>query len=323
MRIGILGAAAIAPLCVIDPAEVLGHEIVAVAARDEAKARAYAEEYGIAKVLATYDDVIHDPDVDLIYNPLPNSVHAEWNIKALNAGKHVLAEKPFTSNVAEALAVIEAARISTGVLVEAYHYFHHPLMQRTMSLLNEGRIGEILHVEVHMVSVPPADGDLRWDADLAGGALMDMGCYGIHMMQRLASLCGGPPVPETASLSMDPRGVDAASTAFLRYPNGTTAAVWSEFRGHGDVLQFTIYGSSGRIIAPNFVLPHDDDRLILETAEGTWTERLGTRTSYTYQLETLAAHLYDGGEYPLTLDDTVATMEVIDWVFAKGTRHHL
>ncbi|WP_228032377.1 Gfo/Idh/MocA family protein [Mycolicibacterium sp. P9-22] len=321
MRIGILGAAAIAPLCVIDPAAVLGHKVVAVAARDSAKAQAFAETYGVTTVLATYDDVIDDPNVDLVYNPLPNSAHAEWNIKALNAGKHVLAEKPFSSNVAEAQAVIEAARNSKGVLIEAYHYFHHPVMQRTLSLLNEGRIGEILHVEVHMVSVPPADGDLRWSADLAGGALMDMGCYGIHMMQRLNSLCGGAPVPEAASLTMDPRGVDAASTAVLRYPNGATASVWSEFRGHRDVLQFTIYGSSGRLIAPNFVLPHDDDRLILETAGGTWTERLGTRTSYTYQLETLISHIDDGADFPLTLDDTMATMEVVDWILANGTRH--
>jgi predicted dehydrogenase len=321
VRIGILGAAAIAPLCVIDPAAALGHEIVAVAARDSAKARAFAEKYGVTKVLGTYDDVITDPDVDLVYNPLPNSAHALWNIKALNAGKHVLAEKPFTSNIDEAQAVIEAARSSQRVLIEAYHYFHHPVMQRTLSLLKAGRIGEILHVEVHMVSAPPADGDLRWSADLAGGALMDMGCYGIHMMQRLASLCGGAPVPETASLTMDPRGVDAASTAFLRYPNGATGSVWSEFRGHADVLQFTIYGSSGRLIAPNFVLPHDDDRLILDTAEGTWTERLGTRTSYTYQLETLVSHVNGGAEFPLTLDDTLATMEVVDWVLTNGTRY--
>jgi predicted dehydrogenase len=323
VRIGILGAAAIAPLCVLDPAAKLGHEVVVVAARDQTKARDFADRHGIPRIAGTYDDVINDPAVELVYNPLPNSAHALWNVKALRAGKHVLAEKPFTVNSAEARHVVEVARQSGRFLFEAYHYFHHPVMKRAMSLIGEGRIGHIRHVEVQMVSEPPAPGDFRWSAALAGGSLMDMGCYGIHLMQRLAALCGGPPAPESSTLIMDPvaDGVDVASLAVLRFPEGATGSVWSDFRGHGDVLAFTVYGSKGLLRVPSFVAPWVDDRLIIETAEGVWTERLGTETSYTYQLEAVHAQIRDDRPFPLTLDDTLETMDMIDWVFANSTRH--
>ena len=176
-----------------------------------------------------------------------------------------------------------------------------------------------------MVSAPPAPRDFRWSAALGGGALMDMGCYGIHLMQRLAPFCSGVPVSDHASLTMTPGsdGVDVASLAVMRYPNGATGSVWSEFRGADDLLAFTIHGSDGRLVAPSFVAPWTDDRLILETPAGTWTERLGTRTSYAYQLEAAVARIRDDRPFPLTLDDTLATMEVIDWVFANATRQVL
>jgi predicted dehydrogenase len=330
MKIGVLGAAAITPQAIIEPAANLGHEVVAVAARDVGRARVFADKYGITRVLPTYADVVSDPEVELLYNPLPNSAHAEWNIRALQANKHILAEKPFTKDVGEAREVVAAAEKSGRVLIEAYHYFFHPLMQRILALLTEGRIGEVRHVEVHMVSAPPPRSDPRWSEALAGGSLMDMGCYGIHVMQRLAFCCGGAPVPQAAHLTMasGPDAVDAASIAFLQYPSGATGSVWSEFRGQGDVLQLTIYGSTGRIIAPNFVAPQQDDRLIIETATGTWgdesytttIERLGTTTSYTHQLQAVVAHITEGADLPLSLDDTLATMEVIDWVFANAQR---
>lgn len=326
MKIGILGAAAIAPLCVVDPAAKLGHQVVVVAARDRTKAQAFADKFNVSRVADSYDEVINDPEVELIYNPLPNSAHAQWNIGALKAGKHVLAEKPFTVTVAEAREVIEVARTSGRYLFEAYHYVHHPLTKRALALVAEGKIGEVRHVEVQMVSEPPAAGDFRWSAVFAGGSLMDMGCYGIHLMQRLAPWCGGAPVPELARLAMAPGadGVDAASLALMRYPNGATGSVWSDFRGHGDFLSFTIYGSAGRLTVPSFVAPSADDRLILETREGTWIERLGVETSYTYQLEAVAAQISgDDQPFPLTLDDTVATMEVIEWIFANAARYEV
>ncbi len=130
LRIGILGAARIADEAIVAPARTLGHELVAVAARDRTRAEAFAAERGIAKVHDSYADVIADPDVDLVYNALVNSLHARWNIAALQAGKHVLSEKPLTSNADEARAVRAAARASSGRIVEGLHYLHHPVNLR-------------------------------------------------------------------------------------------------------------------------------------------------------------------------------------------------
>jgi len=127
LRIGILGAARIADDGIVAPARALGHELVAVAARDRDRAAAFAAARGIARVHDSYAGLIADPDVDLVYNALVNSLHAEWNIAAPRAGKHVLSEKPLTSNADEARAVRAAARASSGCVAEGFHYRHHPV----------------------------------------------------------------------------------------------------------------------------------------------------------------------------------------------------
>jgi hypothetical protein len=130
LRIGILGAARIADEGIVAPARILGHEVVAVAARDRTRAEAFAAERGIPTVHDTYAGVIADPDVDLVYNALVNSLHARWNIAALQAGKHVLSEKPLTSNADQARAVCAAARACPGRIAEGFHYLHHPVNLR-------------------------------------------------------------------------------------------------------------------------------------------------------------------------------------------------
>jgi len=148
LRIGILGAARIADEGIVDPARTLGHELVAVAARDRTRAEAFAAERGIAKVHDTYADVIADPDVDLVYNALVNSLHAQWNIAALQAGKHVLSEKPLTSNAEQARAVQSAAQASSGRIAEGFHYLHHPVNVRLRELVTSGALGDIRRVDL-------------------------------------------------------------------------------------------------------------------------------------------------------------------------------
>jgi predicted dehydrogenase len=175
-RIGILGASRIADQGIVAPAKTLGHELVAVAARDRARAEAFAAECGIAKVHDTYADVIADPDVDLVYNALVNSLHARWNIAALQAGKHVLSEKPLTSNAEEARAVRIAARASAGRIVEGFHYLHHPVNLRLRELVTSRVLGHIQRVDLVLTIPAPPDTDPRWSLQLAGGATMDLGC---------------------------------------------------------------------------------------------------------------------------------------------------
>src|SRR5262245_47834132 len=151
LRIGILGAARIAPMALIRPARSVPEAAIsAVAARDSARAQAFARKHGIGRVAPSYDALITDPDIDAIYNPLPNSLHAEWSIKAMRAGKDVLCEKPLASNADEARSMVEASRRSGRLLIEAFHYRYHPLAARMKSIVDSGALGAVHHIEATM-----------------------------------------------------------------------------------------------------------------------------------------------------------------------------
>jgi predicted dehydrogenase len=144
-------------------------------------------------VHATYADVLADPEVDVVYNPLANALHGPWNLRAVRAGKHVLSEKPFASTAAQAREVRDAARAAGVTVVEAFHYAHHPLALRLREVVRSGEIGDVVRIDsgFHMPA-PPAD-DPRWSFALAGGALMDVGCYPLHAHRFLARHRGWSP----------------------------------------------------------------------------------------------------------------------------------
>ncbi len=314
LRIGILGAARIAGKAIVEPARLTGARLVAVAARDADRAGAFAAEHGVERVHATYDDLIADPEVEAIYNPLANSLHGPWNLKAIAAGKHVLTEKPSASNAAEAAAVRDAAVEHGVVLMEGFHYVFHPVTRRLHELLAKGELGELQHVETTMVMPAPPDDDPRWSLPLAGGALMDVGCYALHAQRMVAPWAGGAPKLISARAGERKRlpGVDEWLNADLGFPNGATGAVRTSMAA--EVVDFSckIVGTRGEAFAPSFVLPHLDDRVIVTTKEDHWVEHLGRKSSYTYQLEAFAAHIRSGAGIPIDADDAVATMELID-----------
>src|SRR6185369_12699923 len=169
LRIGVLGAARIAPNALIRPArQVDDVTVAAVAARDPARARAFAAKHGIGRVHDSYDALIDDPELDAIYNPLPNGLHGVWTLRALAAGKHVLCEKPFTANADEARLVADAVSASDHVVMEAFHYRYHPLAARLLELLDGGTIGEVRHVEARMCFPLPVFSNIRYNLALAG-----------------------------------------------------------------------------------------------------------------------------------------------------------
>src|SRR6478736_4865015 len=168
VRIGVLGASRIAEIAIVGPAAELGHRLVAVAARDRGRAESFAGKYGVERVLDSYQDVIDDPEVDVIYNPLANALHAPWNLAAIAAGKPVLSEKPFARDQSEAQSVADAADAAGVTVLEGFHYFFHPVTQRAFELAANGTLGAISHVEVRMAMPTPADDDPRWSLDLAG-----------------------------------------------------------------------------------------------------------------------------------------------------------
>jgi predicted dehydrogenase len=314
LRIGVLGAARITERALVDPARAAGHRLVAVAARDRSRAEAFAAEHGVERVVGSYADLLADPEVEAVYNPLANGLHGPWNLAALAAGKHVLTEKPSASNAEEAAEVREAAAKAGTVFMEGFHYLFHPVTRRLHELLDSGELGDLRRVET-LVAIPaPEDTDPRWSLPLAGGAVMDLGCYSLHALRMLAPWAGGAPrlVSARGGERAGAPGVDEWLDAELAFPGGATGSARCHMAYDELEMSCRIIGTRGEASAPNFVLPHLDDRVVVRTAEGERTEHLGTRSSYAYQLEAFAARVRQGTPVPLDADDAVATMTLID-----------
>jgi predicted dehydrogenase len=314
LRLGILGAARIAPMALVRPAtHVPEATVLAVAARDPERARRFAAKHGIPRVHASYEALLADPEIDAVYNPLPNSLHARWTIQALDAGKHVLCEKPFASNVAEAETMAAAAARTGRVLVEAFHYRYHPLFARLRALIDGGEIGQVRHLEAHFCIPLLVPGDIRWRADLAGGALMDAGCYTVHLLRHLA---GAEPDVERAEARWTRGGVDRWMRAWLRFPDGRTARLTTSLLSVV-LLRATVAveGSAGRIDVLNPIAPQFYHRVRVSTPAGTRRERVAGDASYVHQLRAFVAAVREGRPVPTTPADAIANMRVIDAIY--------
>jgi predicted dehydrogenase len=314
LQLGILGAARIVPNAIISPSRALsGIEVAAIAARDPVRARSLAQQHGIPRVHSTYAELIADPDIDAIYNPLPNSHHAEWSIRALEAGKHVLCEKPFASNSDEAVAMAEAAQCSGKVLMEAFHYRYHPLTLRAMEIIQSGVLGTIRHIETSMCIPNWRPWDIRWRYDLAGGALMDVGCYTIHLLRTLA---GSEPVVTRAHASLHSAQVDRAVKADFLFDGGMTGhihcSMWSPTLLK---LGAKVIGDNGQMTIRNPFVPQLYNRLTLRTQDGVRHEQAERIPTYHYQMRVFLDAVRNQTPFATNPNDAIANMRVIDSVY--------
>ncbi len=319
LRIGILGAARIAPMALIKPAQRnLEAAVVGVAARDPRRAASFAAKHGIERVYTGYDELLADPAIEAVYNPLPNSHHARWTIRALEAGKHVLCEKPFSATVAEAEAMAAAATRTGRVLMEAFHYRYHPLFARMRAIIAAGEIGTVQRFEVTFCIPLLRAGDIRWNRDLAGGALMDTGCYAVHLLRHLAQ---SEPEVRSARAKWTSGGVDRWLTAELAFPNGAEARLTCGLLQPKLVsIAARVTGSAGRIDVINFVAPQFFHRLRVRTAVGRRGERVAGSPSYDYQLRAFVAAVRNGTAFPTGPADSIANMRVIESLYAAAGR---
>jgi len=320
LRLGILGAARITELSVVKPATVTGDRLVAVAARDPRRAEEFAQTHGVERVHATYEDLLADPEIEAVYNPLANGLHGQWNLRVLAAGKHLLTEKPSAANAAEARTVQAAADRAGVVFMEAFHYPYHPLFRRVTDLLRQGALGEVQHIETFLGMPAPPDADPRWSYELAGGATMDLGCYALSSAALLGEGAGGWPrvTASRAEVRAGAPGVDERLTVELVYPSGATGTAGCDMANGGWDFHLTVTGTEGELRVPDFPRPHEDDRLVLRRAGREEVERLGNRSSYTYQLEAFAAAVREGA--PVTTDAafSVSTIELIDAAYTAA-----
>ena len=319
LRIGILGAARIAPSAIIFPAHATGHQLVAVGARDKGRANEFAKQYMIEKAYGSYQEVIDDPNVDVIYNPLPNNAHGPWNIRALAAGKHVLSEKPSASNAAEAKEVAAAVNKSGKVFMEGFHYYYHPVFQRLLAIIKSGEIGEVIKVESALLIPMPDKNDLRLKFDLAGGSIMDVGCYALHSQRMISQLITGgePTVVNTEANAADGK-LDTKLNVQLKYPNGVAALAKGDFESAALDAPLTVTGSKGSIHLPNFVVSGWDPRVIVDVAGNKRVEQLPSISTYTYQLIAFADAVDLGKPVKTDAKDALAQSQLIDSAYESA-----
>ncbi|HUO39106.1 MAG TPA: Gfo/Idh/MocA family oxidoreductase [Mycobacterium sp.] len=314
LRIGILGAARIAPMALVTPARRNAEVVVAaVAARDGSRARAFAAKHDIARVHDNYPALIADPGLDAVYNPLPNSLHGRWTRAALAAGKHVLCEKPFTANAAEARAIAELAAMSDRVVMEAFHYRYHPLVLRIEQIIASGELGRLERVEAAMCFPLPKFADIRYNYSLAGGSTMDAGCYAVHMARTFG---GATPEVVSARAKLRDADIDRAMTAELRFASGHTGRVrCSLWSSHVLQMSARVVGDRGELRVLNPVMPQLFHRLSVRSAGGRRVEHFTHRASYAYQLDAFAGAVLRGEAVKTGPRDAVENMTVIDAIY--------
>jgi predicted dehydrogenase len=317
IRIGILGAAPIARAAIIRPGRALAEiDVVAVAARDQGRARQFARRQRIPRVHATYAALVADPSIDALYIPLPNSLHAPWAIRALRYGKHVLCEKPMAANAREAEQMARAADDTGRVLVEAFHYRYHPLAARLKAILDSGEIGRIRHIEAEF-SVPLfAPRSIQFRYDLAGGATMDVGCYAINLLRFLAG--AEPEVVRARARLLRPQ-IDRLMTADFRFADGRTgqmtcALLSARLLRAGAV----VYGTAGELRVNFPFLPHYFHAITVRGGGVTRHERVEGATTYYYQLQAFARAVR--GEAPAITSpaDAILNMRAVDAVYTAA-----
>lgn len=314
LRIGCLGAARIAPAALLKPAARNGAVVcAAVAARDPDRARAFAAKHHIPKVHDTYEALLADDGIDAIYNPLPNGLHGLWTLRALEAGKHVLCEKPFAANAEEAQKVAAAAAASGLVVMEAFHWRYHPLAARMLEVIAGGELGEVRRIEAALCFPLPMFGDIRYQLALAGGALMDAGCYPVSMVRALA---GAEPTVLRATAKLRSAGVDRRMEAELSFADGRTGAIlasmWSSTLLR---LRVEVVGSRATMRVFNPTNPHMFNRLKVSGPSGSRHERVPGGPTYSYQLDAFRAAVQEGHPVLTPPSDAVANMAVIDAIY--------
>ena len=322
IRFGVLGAAKIARTKVV-PAMQLGQytEVTAIASRDAAKAKAAAAELGIAKSYGSYEELLADPDIDAIYNPLPNHLHVPWSARAAEAGKHVLCEKPLALNSDEIRSLI-AVRDRTGVkMSEAYMVLTHPQWLRAREIVRSGEIGELRSFVSAFSYFNRDPKNVRNVEEWGGGAVMDIGCYPITMSRFIF---GEEPVKVASFIERDPDfGTDRLSSAMLEYPSGHAIFTCSTQLTPFQIVQ--ILGTKGRIeieipwnAPPN--LPtrimvekggylHDGERRI---------EEFAVCDQYTIQGDRFAKAILENGPVEMPLAESLKNMAVIEAVLSGG-----
>ncbi len=323
LRWGILSTANIAVEKVIPGMRTAQRaEVLGIASRHQGRAEATARQLGIPRAYGSYEALLADPDIDAVYVPLPNHLHAQWAIAAARAGKHVLCEKPLAMSAAEAQTIVDAGREAGVVVMEAFMYRQHPSWVAVRELLASGRLGRLAAVDSWFSYYLEDPTNIRNIREVGGGALYDIGCYTVNLSRMLF---GEEPASVAAAIVRDPAsGVDILTSAVLTFPSGV-ATFTCATRVEPD-QRVSIYGTTGRIeIEIPFNIPPDRPTRVFVTAGGdppvapaTEILEFAPADPYGVEADRFAESILDGAPLPISGEDSVANMRVIERLFAAG-----
>lgn len=322
IRWGVLGVANIARTKVI-PAMMKGEwtEVAAIASRDARRAQEAADELGIPRAYGSYEELLADPEIEVVYNPLPNHLHVPWTARAAAAGKHVLCEKPIGLTAAEARELLEI-RDRTGVMIgEAFMVRLHPQWIEARRLVREGRLGELRFINAYFSYFKLDPHNIRNRIDAGGGGLMDIGCYPIHVARYIF---GEEPRRVVSLVERDPEmGIDRLTSAILEFPSGQATFTCSTQLSAAQRVH--IFGTKGRLELeiPFNAPPDQPTRILLDDgsaapAAGGEVIEFPAVDQYTLQGDAFSSAVVARTHPPVPLEDAIRNMEVIDAIFRSG-----
>lgn len=283
------------------------NQLLAVASRTQESADNYAREWSIPRTHGSYNALLADPDIDVIYNPLPNHLHAEWTIKAVQAGKHVLCEKPLALSVQEVDAIRDAARKHGRIVMEGFMYRHHPQTLKVQELVKSGSLGTLKLIRGSFSFLLTREGDVRLNPAMGGGSIWDIGCYPISYARMVVST---NPLEVFGWQVTGPTGIDESFAGQLRFANDVLAQFDSSF-----VVPFhtfmEIVGSEGTLNIPRPFRPETDENIYLTRGDKTETIKVPGQELYTGEVENMADAILLGQEPRVSLEDSRANVAVI------------
>jgi D-xylose 1-dehydrogenase (NADP+, D-xylono-1,5-lactone-forming) len=310
LRFGIIGTSRIADTQIRAIRASDNCELRAVASRDLDRGRAWARDRDIPIAFGSYDEMLASDEIDAVYNPLPNSLHKEWSVRAAQHGKHVLCEKPVASGPAELQEMIAAADAHGVKLMEAFMYRFHPQIELVRQLLADGTIGEIKIIRATFGFYLDGPKDIRWDIDLAGGALMDVGSYCVSIVRLLV---GAEPVAGSASAVWAPSGVDQSLAGTLEFPGGVLGSIDCSFETGVEMQQgLDISGTRGRIqVAEPFRLGEGPPAILISSTGRNEIVHAPGANEYRRMVEHFAGAVLSNSPVAYTPQDSLGCMHAI------------
>lgn len=283
------------------------NQLVAVASRDKARADEYAKKWEIPTTYGSYEALLADPAIDVIYNSLPNGMHAEWTIKAAQAGKHVLCEKPIGITPAEVDAMADAAKKAGVYVTEGFMYRHHPQTLKVKQLVESGAIGTLRLVRGSFTFSIAREDDIRLNKGLTGGSIWDVGCYPISYARYIV---GTEPVEVFGRQVTSKSGVDETFVGQMRFPGDVYAQFDSGFRAPFRT-HIEIVGSAGIITVPRPFKPNDQDQVLLSKGDTVETVTSDSEVLYLGEVEDIADAILNGKAPRISLADSRANVATI------------